>query len=129
MLKNLFLIIIFISILSMLKTENLIYEKYDEEQYFKELVKNCLIEKNLWESDKLIQPDEIRKLFIDIINEGEYMDNKLKNVFDKVINYFIEKYYKEKKDIKGKDLYDLININELIRKFDDLIKNKMCDEE
>jgi len=129
MLKNLFLIIIFISILSMLKTENLIYEKYDEEQYFKELVKNYLIEKNLWESDKLIQPDEIRKLFIDVINEGEYMDNKLKNVFDKVINYFIEKYYKEKKDIKGKDLYDLININELIRKFDDLIKNKMCDEE
>ena len=129
MLKNLFLIIIFISILSMLKTENLIYEKYDEKQYFKELVKNYLIEKNLWESDKLIQPDEIRKLFIDVINEGEYMDNKLKNVFDKVINYFIEKYYKEKKDIKGKDLYDLININELIRKFDDLIKNKMCDEE
>ena len=129
MLKNLFLIIIFISILSMLKTENLIYEKYDENQYFKEFVKNYLIEKNLWESDKLIQPDEIRKLFIDIINEGEYMDNKLKNVFDKVINYFIEKYYKEKKDIKGKDLYDLININELIRKFDDLIKNKMCDEE
>ena len=129
MLKNLFLIIIFISILSMLKTENLIYEKYDEKQYFKELVKNYLIEKNLWESDKLIQPDEIRKLFIDIINEGEYMDNKLKNVFDKVINYFIEKYYKEKKDIKGKNLYDLININELIRKFDDLIKNKMCDEE
>ena len=83
MLKNLFLIIIFISILSMLKTENLIYEKYDEEQYFKELVKNYLIEKNLWESDKLIQPDEIRKLFIDVINEGEYMDNKLKNVFDK----------------------------------------------
>ena len=113
----------------MLKTENLIYEKYDEEQYFKELVKNYLIEKNLWESDKLIQPDEIRKLFIDVINEGEYMDNKLKNVFDKVINYFIEKYYKEKKDIKGKDLYDLININELKRKFDDLIKNKMCDEE
>ena len=29
----------------------------------------------------------------------------------------------------NKDLYDLININELIRKFDDLIKNKMCDEE
>ena len=113
----------------MLKTENLIYEKYDEKQYFKELVKNYLIEKNLWESDKLIQPDEIRKLFIDIINEGEYMDNKLKNVFDKVINYFIEKYYKEKKDIKGKDLYDLININELIKKFDDLINNKMCDEE
>ena len=129
MIKNLFLILLLISILSLLKTENLIYENYDEEQYFKELVKNYLIDKNLWESDKLIKPDEIRKLFIDIINEGEYMDNKLKNVFDKVINYFIEKYYKEKKDIKGKDLYDLININELIRKFDDLIKNKMCDEE
>ena len=129
MIKNLFLILLLISILSLLKTENLIYENYDEEQYFKELVKIYLIDKNLWESDKLIKPDEIRKLFIDVINEGEYMDNKLKNVFDKVINYFIEKYYKEKKDIKGKDLYDLININELIRKFDDLIKNKMCDEE
>ena len=120
MLKNLFLIIIFISILSMLKTENVIYEKYDEEQYFKELVKNYLIEKNLWESDKLIQPDEIRKLFIDVINEGEYMDNKLKNVFDKVINYFIEKYYKEKKDIKGKDLINIINIKELMQKYYEL---------
>ena len=94
------------------------------------VTKYYLVEKNLWESDKLIKPDEIRKIFIDIINEGEeYKNNKLKIAFDEVINYFIDKYYKEKKEIKGKDLYELININEVHLKFDELIKNKINDKE
>ena len=129
MLKNLFLLIVLLSFLSLLKADDLIYDNYDEDQYFKELIKDYLVEKNLWESDKLIKPDEIRKIFIDIINEGEeYKNNKLKNAFDEVINYFIDKYYKEKKEIKGKDLYELININEVHLKFDELIKNKINDK-
>ena len=130
MLKNLFILIILLSYLSLLKAVDLIYDNYDEDQYFKELIKDYLVEKNLWESDKLIKPDEIRKIFIDIINEGkEYKNQKLKNAFEEVINYFIDKYYKEKKEIKGKDLYELININEVHLKFDELIKNKINDKE
>ena len=129
MLKNLFILIILLSYLSLLKAVDLIYDNYDEDQYFKELIKDYLVEKNLWESDKLIKPDEIRKIFIDIINEGkEYKNQKLKNAFEEVINYFIDKYYKEKKEIKGKDLYELININEVHLKFDELIKNKINDK-
>ena len=130
MLKNIFILIILLSFLSLLKADDLIYDNYDEDQYFKELIKDYLVEKNLWESDKLIKPDEIRKIFIDIINEGkEYKNQKLKNAFEEVINYFIDKYYKEKKEIKGKDLYELININEVHLKFDELIKNKINDKE
>ena len=130
MLKNIFILIILLSFLSLLKADDLIYDNYDEDQYFKELIKDYLIKKNLWESEKLIQPDEIRKIFIDIINEGEeYKNNKLKIAFDEVINYFIDKYYKEKKEIKGKDLYELININEVHLKFDELIKDKINDKE
>ena len=130
MLKNLFFLIILLSFLSLSKADDLIYDNYDEDQYFKELIKDYLVEKNLWESDKLIKPDEIRKIFIDIINEGkEYKNQKLKNAFEEVINYFIDKYYKEKKEIKGKDLYELININEVHLKFDELIKNKINDKE
>ena len=130
MLKNLFILIILLSFLSLLKADDLIYDNYDEDQYFKELIKDYLLEKNLWENDKLINPDEIRKIFIDIINEGkEYKNQKLKNAFEEVINYFIDKYYKEKKEIKGKDLYELIKINEVHLKFDELIKNKINDKE
>ena len=130
MLKNLFLLIVLLSFLSLLKADDLFYDNYDEDQNFKELIKDYLLEKNLWENDKLINPDEIRKIFIDIINEGEeYKSQKLKNAFDEVINYFIDKYYKEKKEIKGKDLYELININEVHLKFDELIKNKINDKE
>ena len=93
MLKNIFILIILLPFLSLLKADDLIYDNYDEDQYFKELIKDYLVEKNLWESDKLIKPDEIRKIFIDIINEGEeYKSQKLKNAFDEVINYFIDKY-------------------------------------
>ena len=130
MIKNIFILIILLSFLSLLKADDLIYDDYDEDQYFKELIKEYLLEKNLWENDKLINPDEIRKIFIDIINEGEEdKNNKLKNAFDEVINYFIDKYYKEKKEIKGKDLYELININEVHLKFDELIKDKINDKE
>ena len=30
---------------------------------------------------------------------------------------FVEKYYKKRKEIRGKDIYDLININEITQKY------------
>ena len=134
MTKNLFLIIIIIYTFSLILCQNstedenmedYTYDNYDGEQYFKEIVKEYLEEKNLWKSDKLIQPDELRKIFFDIITDGEESsDPKFKEAFEKLADFFIDKYYKEKKEIRGKDIYDLIGITEISLKFDEFIDDK-----
>ena len=134
MTKNLFLIIIIIYTFSLILCQNstedenmedYTYDNYDGEQYFKEIVKEYLEEKNLWKSDKLIQPDELRKIFFDIITDGEESsDHKFKEAFEKLADFFIDKYYKEKKEIRGKDIYDLIGITEISLKFDEFIDDK-----
>ena len=39
-------------------------------------------------------------------------------------DFFIDKYYKDKKEIRGKDIYDLIGITEISLKFDEFIDDK-----
>ena len=139
MTKNLILLLIFLCFFSLILTESITeednledfyYDNYDGEQYFKEIVKDYLIEKNLWKSEKLIQPEELRKIFIDIIMDGEdYKKGKLKDAFDKLADYFIDKYYKDKKEIRGKDIYDLIGVTEISLKFEELVGDKKYDEE
>ena len=110
--------------------EDFSYDNYDGDQYFKEIVKDYLIEKKLWKSDKLIQPEELRTIFMDIIMDGEeYKENKLKEKFEKLADYFINKYYEDKKTIRGKDIYDLIKISEISLKFEELIGNNKYDIE
>ena len=41
-------------------------------------------------------------------------------LYKELADIFIEKYYKEKKDIKGKDLINIINIKELMQKYYEL---------
>lgn len=137
--KNLIFLTIFFSFFSLILSqdiqeeeisEDFYYDNYDGEQYFKEIVKDYLIEKNLWKSEKLIQPEELRKIFIDIIMDGEdYKNGKLKDAFDKLVDYFIDKYYKDKKEIRGKDIYDLIGVTEISLKFEELIGDQKYDEE
>ena len=139
MTKNLILLLIFLCFFSLILSESITeednledfyYDNYDGEQYFKEIVKDYLIEKNLWKSEKLIQPEELRKIFIDIIMDGEgYKNGKLKDAFDKLADYFIDKYYKDKKEIRGKDIYDLIGVTEISLKFEELVGDKKYDEE
>ena len=134
MIKNLFLIIFLINIFSFIFCQNLTedesmedytYDNYDGEQYFKEIVKEYLEEKKLWKSDKLIQPSELRKIFLDIITDGEESsDPKFKEAFEKLADFFIDKYYKEKKEIRGKDIYDLIGIIEISLKLAEFIDDK-----
>ena len=110
--------------------EDFSYDNYDGNQYFKEIVKDYLIEKKLWKSDKLIQPEELRTIFMDIIMDGEeYKENKLKETFEKLADYFINKYYEDKKTIRGKDIYDLIEMSEISLKFEELIENNKYDIE
>ena len=58
----------------------------------------------------------------------QYQDNKFKDTFEKLADFFINKYYKEKKEIRGKDIYDLIGITEISLKFEEFIDDKSEDE-
>ena len=64
----------------------------------------------------------MKKIFIDVMTEKDpqYIPEFLKAILDKLSKYFIDKYYKKKKIIKGKDLYDLIDIEPIAAKFQQL---------
>ena len=47
------------------------YFDEDGERYFRESLKKYLIEKNLLESDQLIQPEEMKKIFLEVVTEGD----------------------------------------------------------
>ena len=138
--KKLYLLFIFLSIISLIHSdedindyyelEDLIYDKEDDENYFKEIVKNYLIENKLWDDNKLIQPDELKKIFLDITSDGEDInDNKIKNIFDKVADYFIKRYYKVKKEITGKDIYKMMKVSQITFKFEEFLKERKGDED
>ena len=88
---------------------------------FKESLKEYLIANKLYDSNKLIKPNELKIIFFEIITEGDNDRSPpyLRNIFQQLADYFIEKYYNEKKEIRGKDIYDLININEITKKFEE----------
>ena len=138
---NIFLILIIIYLISLIKSEkstldeeelddDYVYDNYDGEQYFKEIVKEYLERNNSRQNDKLIQPDELKKIFLDIIADGEEdSEPRFKEAFDKLADFFIDKYYKEKKVIRGKDVYDLIGITEISLKFDEILGLRAEDDE
>ena len=87
--------------------------------YFKQTLKDYLVKNNLFNSDKEIEPKEMKKIFFEVVTEGgpESSPKQLRKAFDKLANYFVQKYYNEKKQIKGKDIYNLIDIDEIYNIF------------
>ena len=110
--KRLMIIFYIISLISLAKfdekvdqtpeDENSSFDDYDPNKYFKESVKEYLIERKLYDSDKVITPEEMKIIFLGVITDGEpdgspdYMGGLYGNLAD----YFVEKYYKEKKKLK-----------------------------
>ena len=99
-----------------------ILENYDlkYEESLKNFLKNYLIEVNLLDSEELVKPDEFKKIFINMMLEGaspDEVDDYANGMNEELARIFIHKYYKRKKEIKGKDIYDLINIKEIMEKY------------
>ena len=95
--------------------------KYEE--YLKKFFLNYLNNNNLISSDKLITENEMKKIIVDIMLEGlspSEIEENILMLYKELADIFIEKYYKEKKDIKGKDLINIINIKELMQKYYEL---------
>ena len=89
---------------------------------FKKGLKEYLVKNNLFDSDRIIEREEMKKIFLEIIldqNTEEFPDY-LKGVVDFLTKIFLDKYYKKLKVIKGKDIYDLIDILAISRKFKQL---------
>ena len=133
--KKLFLIILFLSLIFMSKCEddfpeenledNYDYDDFDGQHYFKESLKEYLVEKKLFDSERAIQRDEMKKIFLDVITEGD-ADGSLDymgGIFQDLTEYFVNTYYKDRKEIKGKEIYDLIDINQISEKFEVMMGN------
>ena len=99
-------------------------EDYDAEQYFKDSLKQYLIQNNLFESERAIKPEEMKKIFLDVILNGEPdTPGELGQTIQDLTEYFVNTYYKDRREIKGKEIYNLIDINEISMKFDQMIGN------
>ena len=103
--------------------EKKIEEKDNEEIInFKASLKEYLEVNDLYNSDRIIKPSEMKRIFFEVINEGD-SDNTpvyLRKIFGDLTEYFVKKYYNEKKEIKGKDIYNLFDINDITKKFEQI---------
>ena len=98
-------------------------DSFDDNGFFKSSLKEFLLEKDLYDSNRPIKPNELRKIFLEVISEGdpEKTPIYLKKIFNQLTEYFIEKYYKENKQIAGKDIINLFDINEISSQFDKIV--------
>ena len=95
----------------------------NEYGYFRESLKSYLIENKLFDSDREIEPDEMRKIFLEVISDGEPDTSPphLMRIFEQLADYFVESYYNERKQIRGKDLYELFDIQKIYDKFGEIV--------
>ena len=101
---------------------NFDYDDFDSEAYFKNSLKEYLEEKKLFDSERAIPRDEMKKIFADVIFDGEPDGGEYMNeIFGQLTEYFVNTYYTNRKEIKGKELYDLIDIKEISAKFEQMI--------
>ena len=97
--------------------EDLPYDEYTN-KYFKDFLKEYLMEHKLYKSKRLIKPAELKSIFIEVIAQGE---PDTSGIYKSLADYFVEKYYKENKEIKAKDIFKLFDINEISQKFEQLM--------
>ena len=97
----------------------------DGDMYFKKTLKEYLVEKNLFESDRIIEPDEMKKIFLESVTEGDAESSAeyFGGIFIELADHFVNEYYKERKEIRGKDIYDLIQLDPISKKFEQLMND------
>ena len=90
---------------------------------FNESLKNYLVENGYFESDRLIEPQELKKILYEVLSEGDPDKNSesVKKIFKQLAERFTDVYYNDKKQIRGKDIFGLINIDDIWARFDDYL--------
>ena len=124
-----FLLLIYISLINIITSrENLIDDvlgDYDikYEDHLQQFFLNYLENNNLIKSEQKINQEDIKRIIVDIMLEGTSPSDLEENTlmaYNELADIFIEKFYKEKKFIKGKDLINIINIKELMKLYYEL---------
>ena len=123
-----FLILLLLYIIDINCKTNLVDDVLDDydikyEEYLKNFFMNYLENNDLISSDKLVTEDDMKKIIIDIMLEGlspNEVEENILTLYKDLADILIQKYYKEKKEIKGKDLINIINIKELMQTYYEL---------
>ena len=123
-----YLIIILLYIIDINCKTNLVDDVLDDydikyEEYLKNFFLNYLENNDLISSDKLVTEEDMKKIIIDIMLEGlspNEVEENILTLYKDLADILIQKYYKEKKEIKGKDLINIINIKELMQTYYEL---------
>ena len=125
------ILIIFYTKCNEKKDLNYDYDYNEGTKQFKESLKQYLTENGLLNSEKIIERDEMKKILFDILTEkdAEFIPDFLQEILEILTKHFIDKYYKEKKIIRGKDLYSLIDIESIAEKFQELTDDDYGDDE
>ena len=99
-------------------------DEYDDDGYaqFRKNLKDYLTEHNLINSDKLVKPKRMRKIFLETFGDMDVdgIPEQVKNMYQELADFFVEKYYTKKKEIRGKDVYKLFNFDEISMKFNEI---------
>ena len=123
-----YLILLLLYIIDINCKTNLVDDVLDDydikyEEYLKNFFLNYLENNDLISSDKLVTEDDMKKIIIDIMLEGlspNEVEENILTLYKDLADILIQKYYKEKKEIKGKDLINIINIKELMQTYYEL---------
>ena len=135
--KKLILVICLISLLILSKcNETKEKDKEEEEdndaipefnryEYFNNSLREYLVENKLLNSERVIKPKEMKTKILEIMEHTDpdgYYD--FYEIFNKLTKYFVDRFYKQKKEIRGKDIFDLIKIDEITEKFESIFNSK-----
>ena len=118
-------VLIFIFIFAINCRINLIDDVLDDydikyEEYLRNNLMEYLKEKGYINSEDLISQEDMKKIIVDLMLEGispEEISENTMQTYIELSNVLTKKYYKESKEIKGKDLTKIINIKELTKEY------------
>ena len=107
-----------------LNKESELDDEYNSKS-FKKNLKQYLIEKKLFDSEEPVQKEELKKIVLDNIFENgeEVFGDYFTKIFNELADYFVDSYFKNRKEIKGKEIYDLIDIKPITDKFVQMVAN------
>ena len=134
--KNIFFFIILISLILLYKCvedndnkkppEDDYDDEEEEDSYapFRKTLRKYLKRNKLFKSSRLVEPVELKRIFLDVVGDGgvQGTPKRVVEVFDKLADFFVDKYYEEKKQIKGKEVYKLFNFGDISMKLGELMR-------
>ena len=123
------LLVIYLSYINLINSrDNLIDDVLDDydlkyEEHLKHFFLNYLDSNNLIKSEQIMNQNEIKKIIVDIMLEGlspDEIEESIFSMYQELSEIYLEKILKEKQEIKGKDLINIINIKDLMKLYYEL---------